>query len=487
VDETLEKISLDTDVVVVGYGGAGASSAITAHDKGVNVMIVEKNPAGGGNTRLAGGGVVKPVNMRAINHIETLCFGKTDKEIIRTYVEEAMKIDDWIEKMGGKTEFYTLMEILYPFPMSPCWPHVPDADAIENRKVTGGDLKNDRPADSLWKLLSSNVEKRGIKVLYNTTAEELLTGPDGEITGIKARSNGKELVINAKKAVILTCGGFEYNDAMKDAYLPLAPIYPFGNPGNTGDGIIMAQRVGAALHHMYKFEGYLAFKAKEYESAFQIRFHGPRFIYVNKDGRRFTDETGWEAHEGWKALEVFKPSRLVYPHLPAYAIFDEVTRKRGRLAAIKTGKVWDYYEWSADNSKEIAKGWVIKGKNIRDLAKQIGMDETNLENTIRKYNEGCNTGRDLEFDRSKETMEAIEVAPFYALELWPGIINTQGGPRRDKEARILSTLGKPISRLYSAGELGSLWGFLYPGGNVMEAIVFGWIAGRNAASEVSRS
>jgi hypothetical protein len=95
---------------------------------------------------------------------------------------------------------------------------------------------------------------------------------------------------------------------------------------------------------MYKFEGYLAFKTPEYEAAFQIRFHGPRFVYVDKDGRRFTSETGWEAHEGWKALMVFRPDRPCYPYLPAYAIFDDITRRRGPLYAVKTGASWDYYK-----------------------------------------------------------------------------------------------------------------------------------------------
>ena len=181
-------------------------------------------------------------------------------------------------------------------------------------------------------------------------------------------------------------------------------------------------------------------------------------------------------------LTIFDPKRPYYPHLPAYGIFDDVTRRRGPLFQALIGANRDY-KWSLDNSKEIAKGWIKRGKTIRELARQISVDESTLEETVTKYNEYCKVGRDADFDRSRETLEPIEAAPYYAIEFWPGLINTQGGPRRDKEARVLNNEGRPIPRLYSAGELGSLWGFLYPGGNLMEALVFGRIAGRNAAGE----
>lgn len=300
--------------------------------------------------------------------------------------------------------------------------------------------------------------------------------------GVIADREGKEILIKAKKAVILACGGFECNQAMKEVYLPIAPTYYIGNPGNTGDGIIMAQKVGAALWHMYNFEGYLNFKSPEYEAAFVIKIYGPKFIYVDKDGRRFSNETGWEAHEGWKAFMVYRPDRLCYPQLPVYAIFDDVTRRRGPLS-FGIGVNLDSYKWSRDNSKEVAKGWISQGKTIRELARRISVNESILEETVTKYNEYCKAGKDTDFDRAKESLSPIETAPYYALEVWPGIINTQGGPRRDKEARVLNTEGKPIPRLYSAGELGSMWGFLYAAGNLTEALVFGRIAGRNAAAE----
>jgi len=149
-----------------------------------------------------------------------------------------------------------------------------------------------------------------------------------------------------------------------------------------------------------------------------------------------------------------------------------------------TGFNRDLYKWSEDNSAEIARGWIAQARTIAELADRISVDRPNLEETIAKYNEYCRAGQDPEFGRARENLTAIEGPPYYAIELWPSLLNTQGGPRRDKEARVVDPDGKPIPRLYAAGELGSIWGFLYQGANnIGECIVFGQIAGRNAAAE----
>ena len=132
----------------------------------------------------------------------------------------------------------------------------------------------------------------------------------------------------------------------------------------------------------------------------------------------------------------------------------------------------------------MAKGWIIRTKTIAELARRISADESTLESTIAKYNEYCEAGKDADFGRPKEHLRAIKGPPYYAIKLQPMLINTQGGPRRDKQARVIDVDGKPIPRLYAAGELGSIWGFMYQGANnVSECLVFGRIAGRNAAAE----
>ncbi|MBP1723746.1 MAG: fumarate reductase/succinate dehydrogenase flavoprotein domain protein, partial [Deltaproteobacteria bacterium] len=203
----------------------------------------------------------------------------------------------------------------------------------------------------------------------------------------------------------------------------------------------------------------------------------------DKYGRRFVNEAGIEIHEYYKELSHFDIEKMEYPRIPLWAIFDEQTRKRGPLSRGTAGYNRDLYSWSLDNSAEIGKGWIQQGKTVTELASKISMESKVLEETLARFNHLCKAGKDEDFGRPREDLRALE-APFYAIQLWPSLINTQGGPRRDKESRLLDPDGKPIPRLYAAGELGSIWGFLYQGAcNIGEALVFGRIAGKNAAAE----
>jgi len=473
--------AIKTDVVVVGYGSAGAAAAITAHDNGAKVIILEKMPVGGGNSRLSAAMLIRTTGPEAIKHVEALCFGKTSRGVIEAYVEGCTGLKGWIKELGGETVIYQNPVVTYPTSGFPCWPNFPGWEHTELLRVGGG-RPDELPAMPLWKVLTDNVEQRGIQVMPSTPARDLVMNQKGEVIGVVADGEGGEISIQTKKAVILTCGGFEYNEKMKETFLPLTPIYAIGNPGNTGDGIVMAQKVGAALWHMNAFHGWFVFKPPEHKAAFTIRFHRPGFIYVDKDGRRFASETGSEIHEVSKMMMSFMPHRPNYPHLPAYAIFSDTTRRKGPLSGIVSGA--NDYKWSLDNSKEVAKGWITMGNTIGELARRISVNEENLKKTVARYNEHCKMWKDAEFGRSKETLEPIEGAPVYAVEIWPGVGTTSGGPRRDQEARVVNSQGKPIPRLYAAGGVSSMWGFLtLSGGGLTDAMVFGRIAGLNAARE----
>ncbi len=142
------------------------------------------------------------------------------------------------------------------------------------------------------------------------------------------------------------------------------------------------------------------------------------------------------------------------------------------------------YTWSKDNGREIEKGWIKKADSIGELAGTLGFESAKLEETINKYNRYCLEGKDLDFGRDSNTLEPINEPPYYGLPLVPNFINTQGGPRRNEKAQIVNSFDEPIPRLYSAGELGSIYAFLYQGGaNLGECLAFGRIAGRNAANE----
>jgi len=478
-----EKWDMEFDVVVVGWGSAGTAAAVTAHDQGAKVLILEKMPDGGGNTRICGGNIIIPKGREFIEYLDTLSFKTTEREVIETFVEYAMKNGDWIREMGGDVQVFTPLEVAYPTMLAGAgFPHVRGAETVVKYNIKGT-LEEGKPSQRLWKFLSGLVAKKGIKVLTNTPAKELIPNSQGEVIGVMAEKGGKTIYIKARKAVILTCGGFENDPRTKWDYMPVKPLMYLGTPGNTGDGIRMVQKIGGDLWHMTRLSCLIGFQAPGFEAAFWVSFLSEGFIFVDKYGRRFVNEAGVEIHEYYRELSYFDIEKMEFPRVPLWAIFDEQTRRRGALSRGTAGYNRDLYNWSLDNSVEIEKGWIPKGKTAVELASKISVDSRVLEETILRYNQYCQAGKDKDFDRPKEDLRALE-PPLYAIQLWPALINTQGGPRRDKESRVLNPEGKPIPRLYAAGELGSIWGYLYQGAcNIGEALVFGRIAGRNAASE----
>lgn len=478
-----EKWDMEYDIVVVGWGAAGTAAAVTAHDLGAKVLILEKMPDGGGNTRVCGGNIIIPKGKEFLEYLDMLSFKTTEREILETFVEEAMKNGDWIREMGADVQVFRPLEVAYPTMIAGAgFPHVRGAETVVKYNIKGT-LEEGKPSQRLWKFLSGLVSKRGIKVSTRTSARELMRDEKGEIVGLKAEQEGKVIWIKARQAVILTCGGYENDPWLKWDYLPVKPVKFLGNPGNTGDGIRMAQKIGADLWHMTRLSCLIGFQVPEYEAAFWISFLSEGFLFVDKYGKRFVNEAGIEIHEYYRELSHFDIEKMEFPRVPLWAIFDEQTRRRGPLSRGMSGYNRDLYTWSIDNSAEIKKGWILQDNTPTALAVKMGIAPQVLEATIARYNQFCRAGKDEDFGRPKEDLRVL-VPPFYAIQLWPALINTQGGPRRDKESRVLDPDGKPIPRLYAAGELGSIWGYLYQGAcNIGEALVFGRIAGKNAAAE----
>jgi len=485
---------METDVIVVGYGSAGGAAAISASENGASVVILEKMSIPGGNSRVSSGGLSSLKDEKDAGkfaeYLKEVCFNTVEPEIVDTFIEGLVEYPSWLTKIGAEIGDFDIPEVSCSlFDPTLTFPGVPSAEGLElvMKWVKQTETCPEKTGGArLWGCMAREVERRGVKVMLSTPAKELVKNQRGEVVGVIAESEGEDLLVKAKKGVILTCGGFENDEALKWDNLEPKPINFLGNPGNTGDGIRMVQKAGAALWHMSRQATLMGFKAPEYEAAFFISFFTPGFIYVDKYGRRF-DEAHIECHEFWRPLSYFDTERFDYPRVPFYAIFDEELRRFGPIHGLTAGynHVIGTYEWSLDNSAEVAKGWIIKAKKISELAKRISIDPSTLENTIARYNEFCKAGEDADFGRPKELLKAIEGPPYYAIQLWPSLINTQGGPRRDKEARVLDADGKPIPRVYASGEFGSMWGFLYQDStNLPESIVFGRIAGKNAATSL---
>ncbi len=205
----------------------------------------------------------------------------------------------------------------------------------------------------------------------------------------------------------------------------------------------------------------------------------PSFIYLDGDGRRFADETGWEVHDKVRCVSTYMPRRENRPRMPGWIVFDEAARLAGPLHGIVGSP--NGYAWSPDNSAEVAAGWIHRAESIPDLAAVTGLSREILEQTFAGYEQAVSQHRDELFGRAPATLAPL-VAPLYAIQMHPGVATASGGPRRDALARVLRPGGEPVPGLFAAGAAGSIWGHLTEhGGGLTDAIVFGRIAGTEAA------
>ncbi|MFH1087317.1 MAG: FAD-dependent oxidoreductase [Chloroflexota bacterium] len=500
---------LEADVVVVGHGGAGPVAAITAQEEGADVLIVEKQPQQShqSNTSMSGGGVLCPSDVKSgVEYLEALCrvgaaSSWTAQDMIAVWAEYTADNRAWLAARGGV--FEDTPETLVEMPPAAEYPGLPGYQAMARYRFKGS-------GPGLANYLSETVQKRGVRVAYETRATKLLTNLNGEVVGVEAQSSAggatKSIRVRASQGVVLACGGFEFDEEMKLHYLRVYPTYFTGTPANTGDGVRMAQGVGADLWHMNCVSAHNIMKFPTFPTAFYaalvpgiwfIPEAGSTaaasakecgYVVVDRYGTRFANEDLFRAtpprHAYYYELAQFDSQRLVYPRVPSYWIFDQRRMDLGPLPRRSLGAAGPLrlYEWSEDNSREIAAGWISTASTVRDLAGKLDLSPDALEDTVNRYNSICQRHNDSDFGRNPSTLMPLESPPYCAVRLWPGGANTQGGPRRNVKAEVLSADGGPIPGLYSAGELGSLYGMLYPGaGNLAECVAFGRIAGQNAA------
>lgn len=487
----------EADVVILGSGLAGCVTAIAAHDAdpSAKIVIVEKMPEryAGGNSRVAGQSIFLPTDLEQLmiyrRHLDQP--NPIPEPVLRAWAEAMVSQHDWIRSMMSEAGFQ-LVPHKYNKEGVAEYAEFPGSSSAAGKSYLPMPLKS-----GVWQAFKNQVDRRPVQFMYETRALELVQDEARqEVFGVLVEQGGKQLAIKARRAVVMCTGGFENNLDMHRNYSGMNRTYPLGTPGNTGDGIKMLQKAGAELWHLRNSvitSGmYPAMKFDEFPCAFlrhkPAKVHG--WIDLAKDNRRFWDETrDWNAthyHEKKHGHWVDAPLPFAQP---VHMIFDEATRPHARLSygdrqAMTWNNVVENYIWSADNSVEIAKGWIKTGATLAELAAKIGRDPAQMEAAVARYNKACETGTDDEFGRDPATLQPIVKAPFYAVEIVPGTICTTGGGRRDENALVQSQNGKAIRRLYEAGELGSTMGNLYQNGSFLtECIVFGRIAGRNAVAE----
>lgn len=499
------------DVVVVGYGAAGAVAAIEACDAGARTLLVEKMLHPGGISILSAGGIrITHDADAAYAYLQQTCGGRTPDDVLRVLADGMATVGDYLRELGTINGAVVSIEPAvgnYPFPGTDALGYAevasipgfgddgPEADGFLAARPL-------RPGCYLFKVLADQVNLRvadgRLTVWLDCPAERLVRDADGRVAGLTVRKGGASTSVRATRGVVLACGGFEADDEMKRQYLVSTPVLAGSFRGNTGDGIRMAQDVGAALWHMWHYHG--PYGMRHPDPAYPYGLYAKllpmwtpersavplptmAWIIVDQAGRRYVNEyPPYLSDTGVRQFDHFDPQHYRHTRLPSFLVFDEAGRRRYPMGRAITNDREHHYRWSADNLAEVDNGILIRADDLDGLAAKLAIDGDALRRTVETWNADCAVGHDRAFGRRPETMMPLVEAPFYAAALYPVVINTQGGPVHDRRQRVIDAFGRAIPGLYAAGELGSVFGHVYlAGGNLAECFVGGRIAGREAA------
>jgi len=488
----------DFDLIVVGAGGAGAAAAIEASDRGASVLVLERADFLGGSTHVSGG-TVRLIDdpEGAVEHYLALSQGTTDRESIQAFVDGLALIPDWIHDHGGllTDDVYAVARdgsdiarrrVFPAARVGSAFPHFPHSASMGPRMH----LVPRRPdriwGAAMWDFLMAALAETGAPVVTGARVTGLVQGAPGrEVTGVVVETAEGSVEVHARAGVILATGGFAWDPAMQRQYLGIDLPAMSPPDRNTGDGVRIAQSAGADLWHMTATSTTIGYKFPELDAALACEVPVNGFIMVDQNGRRYSRETLLETHSFTHPMLYQDPLSGKFERVPSYLVFDETTRLAGPLSSVGLGYN-RRYPWSPDNAVEIERGWIVKADTIAELADRLGLPAEDLTATVERYNAASVAGETDEFGRLASETVPLETAPFYGVAVYPVLLNTQGGPRRNARSEVLDPSGRPIPGLYSAGELGSIWSRLYPGGgNVSEALVSGRIAAATALASVA--
>jgi succinate dehydrogenase/fumarate reductase flavoprotein subunit len=499
------------DVICVGFGFAGAAAAITAHDAGARVLLLEKMRDPGGISICSAGGVrISRDADASFAYLKSTNGGTTPESLLKHLAQKMSAVSEFIHelaKINNAEMLTTWVKANYPFDGGDSFGFVSIKDIPGYNPEKDFDWgKGLRGGTRLFKVMQDNVTARNIEVRLLTAADELIS-ENGRVVGLIAK--GKQ--IQAKGGVILTCGGFEADTKMQAQFWQEKPVLPGAFLGNTGDGVRMAQAVGADLWHMWHYHGTYGLRHPDPATfPFGIRLHrlpdwvpgkngaeaevqsflaGDNdtlmpWIVVDQRGQRYMNEyPPYLQDTGHRPMATFDPVTQTYPRIPSWLILDDDGFSRGPIGFPTYNDRSTTFLWSNDNQAEIETGILHQAETIGEVAKVMGCKENMLMETIVRWNKFCQTGDDKDHSRLSDTMMPIVKPPFTFGQLWPLCANTQGGPVHDERQRILTPAKKVIPGLYAAGEMGSLFGHLYlSGGNLAECFIGGQQAGIEAAS-----
>ena len=498
-DETkAEDSTVDADVVIVGAGGAGMTAAITAAAEGKSVVIVESQPMVGGNSVRATGGMNagKTVYQDENEFGESAGVEKTLKTAAEKYADNetitalAKTVSEqWAAYQANPTGYFDSVELMELDTMiggkgindpelveTLCANSADAIDWLDEHGITlhnvssfgGASVKRiHRPVNAEGKtvsvgsymipLLEENCKKAGVQILLNTTANEILTDANGAAAGIKATgSTGETVTVNAK-AVVLTTGGFGANLDMVVKYKPeLKGFMTTNAAGIQGQGIEMAEAIGAATVDMDQIQIHPTVEANT-AALITEGLRGDGAVLINAEGKRFIDEVG--------TRDVVSAAEIAQTGSYSWLVVDQ--------AMVDASSVIQGY---------IKKGYTVTGETYEELGKAMGVDAAAFAETMDKWNGYVEAKNDPDFGRTSFA-NPLNTAPYYAVKVTAGVHHTMGGLKINANTEVLNEKGEVIPGLFAAGEVtGGVHGANRLGGNaVADFTVFGRIAGAAAS------
>jgi succinate dehydrogenase/fumarate reductase flavoprotein subunit len=494
----------EADLVVLGFGAAGSAVALRAAELGAETLVLEKQTpeTHTPSARMSGGHVMGATDAALAGEYLAHCAGPfIPRQISEAWARRAATLVEWLDAQGTDLSLQQAYGAEYQ--------QIPGAEGIavymqsrlkDGRSIDWGEISGGsaqaqgvmppthaslRSGLELFDALARAVDGRaGVEVAWGQPARRLLRGSGNAVVGVETADGTR---VRARHGVVLATGGYEFSERLKADYLKAEDIHFYGNPGNTGDGVRMAQDVGADLWHMNQMVGRAIGHFPLGDGEFlntPIMLPPGGFVLLDRHGRRFANEQAQadSLHDFYNELLVFDYTEAAYPRIPCYWVFDSRRIELPLVSPILGPEVVGLYRWSDRNAREIERGWITTGGSVQEAVAAAGVgDPEAAAETVRAYNEACDEGADL-YGRPPESMLPLDAPPFYCVPLYPGGPNTSGGPRRDESARILDPFGEPIPGLMGAGELGQAIGRLYPAGgcNLSEAFCFGQIAAETA-------
>ena len=497
-DAAAEDSTVDADVVVVGAGGAGMTAAITAAAEGKSVVILESQSMVGGNSVRATGGMNagKTVYQDENEFGESAGVEKTLKTAAEKYADNetitalAKTVSEqWAAYQANPTGYFDSVELMELDTMiggkgindpelveTLCANSADAIDWLDEHGITlhnvssfgGASVKRiHRPVNAEGKtvsvgsymipLLQENCEKAGVKMMLDTTATEILTDANGAAVGVKATgASGETVTVNAK-AVVLASGGFGANLDMVVKYKPeLKGFMTTNAPGIQGQGIEMAQAIGAATVDMDQIQIHPTVEANT-AALITEGLRGDGAILINEEGQRFIDEVG--------TRDVVSAAEIAQTGSYSWLVVDQ--------AMADASSVIQGY---------IKKGYTVTGATYEELGKAMGVDAAAFAETMEKWNGYVEAKNDPDFGRTSFA-NPLNTAPYYAVKVTAGVHHTMGGLKINANTEVLNEKGEVIPGLFAAGEVtGGVHGANRLGGNaVADFTVFGRIAGAAAS------